>query len=965
MSLASRFFFQEKYIGLTLWLMFFCYSVCMALIFQNVIIPSVSSLQGVGKLLPNDSVYFDKEAWAFAEELRQYGWERWRIFVSPLALGNVSIVGTLYAIFGHDPSLIIPLNSGLHALAGVFIFKLARELSTKKKIGTYSGIIASSLFVIFPSALSWYGQLHKDSYAIAGTLLLLLVWVKVTKNTSSRIWLWTILATCIACLLVGIVRPYGLTLMLAVSVGALFIMVTSNILRKNTTNTLRQCFLGITVLVILLTGVFSTKHIATSQIDRKVQPIQLASVSVGTGDSYEREWRWQRTSWLPDSLEKYISRAATTRILLINHGIKKGAQSTMDADIAPMSTSEVFQYLPRALQIAATAPFPTMWLSDRSVTRLLAGGEMFIYYLCLPGLFLLVIYNRKPETWMALYYSTAFLTILGFTIANMGTLYRARYAYFFILLTLGVLGWISFLERKGVIEKVIRFLRPKQELSLLDTLPQPGIDNKRKKAMGSGLYVMLLTLIGFIGFFYRDILMAYTYGLGMELDSFFVALLIPMTVVTIICMPLGAAFTPIFLVSQEKRSSKEMQQLVSGVASMVVLILFVVCTALYYSLPYLLPHVVADGDSNNLERIYDLTLMALPILFFSGPVILGNTILNAMGRVVVTGMAQLIVPVIAIMAVVIYGEHYGVQAAMFGMIAGQLLNLTIVQLVIKKYGFSLSPKYYLLNKNDLNHLITQYLPLVATAFFVSMAILVNTLLAMALPEGNVSVFSLGNKVVLLITGLVGAAISTVMLPYFSALIAKNHLVSARRELSVFLLVISFLSIPISTAFFIWAKQIIELIFIGNDFDVGSVARVMQYAVVQIPFFACNILLLKYATATKHVFAILSVAILGLAINVIASLFLMKVMGVAGIALAASLSMIVATALLVIILARYQHISLLDTFVLLLNWLLFITLLMSIHFESTSGIVVTVMAFMLLLVSYIQPILSTEQTHNET
>ncbi len=67
-----------------------------------------------------------------------------------------------------------------------------------------------------------------------------------------------------------------------------------------------------------------------------------------------------------------------------------------------------------------------------------------------------------------------------------------------------------------------------------------------------------------------------------------------------------------------------------------------------------------------------------------------------------------------------------------------------------------------------------------------------------------------------------------------------------------------------------------------------VEKVMQYSVIQVPFFACNVLLLKFATVTKHVKVILLVAILGLLINVGESLLFMKFMGVAGTALGASL-----------------------------------------------------------------------------
>jgi putative peptidoglycan lipid II flippase len=326
---------------------------------------------------------------------------------------------------------------------------------------------------------------------------------------------------------------------------------------------------------------------------------------------------------------------------------------------------------------------------------------------------------------------------------------------------------------------------------------------------------------------------------------------------------------------------------------------------------------------------------------------------------VLTSSAQLIVPVAAILSLLIFGEGHGVQAVMMGMVAGQLLNLLIVHLYLKRQDVSLwaslgSFRFARSSGGSLTPLLGQYLPLVASAFFISAAALVSSMLAMSLPEGAVSAFNLGNKVVLFVTGLVGTAMTAVMLPYFSAMVSKNHLVTARRELSLFLLFATFVSVPVSAGMYIWAEPIIRLAFEGGTFGNDSTAvvtRVMQYSVVQLPFFICNALLLKFATATRHVIAISAVAIVGLVVNVVACLLLMRHMGVAGIALGMSISMLVSTVLLTLVLVRYWHITWFDAVVMLMNWLLYGTLLIGVHFGSTPSIVVTIIAYLVLLAGY--------------
>lgn len=931
----------------------------MALIFQNIIVPNMP-LQNGSKLLSADAIRFDAVAWQLAEEIKLKGWSTWELFKTHTMGGQVAIIAAVYAVFGHDPSLIVPINASLHAFGGVLIFLLAKELASKKIVGNYTGFIAGTLFIIFPSALNWYGQLHKDGYAIAGTLLILLMWIKVIKTPkNNQEWAWIAINSCLGFFLVVMVRPYGLTLLFLVAIGAALITVLFSLFNKAYLETLKQLVFYTFIIIVLMAGISYTKEY-THRIRfvenniPKIDNIMSTSSTSTSASASVKKWEWQRSDWMPQKLENYIAGAAKIRGQMIRSGMLVKARSIIDTDVTPDNIGEVVVYLPRALQVAALAPFPDSWLTHKSMMRLVAAAEMFIYYLCIPGLLFLLRYERKPEIWMTIYFTSVFLLILGFTIANMGTLFRVRYAYLLVVLMLGVLGWISLLDRKGILDKMTQFFRPKTGLLSSEAVLENNVKRNRKSAMGSGVYVMALTFLGFIGFFYRDILMAHFFGLGVELDAFFVALLIPMTIVTIICIPLGSTFTPIFMSATETSQQKKVQELISGVSVLVIATLFIICLIVYFIVPYLLPYIATERDIDNIKRIGELTQYALPLLFFSGTVILGNSMLNAMGKVVVTGLAQLIVPITAISAVVVFGEQYGVEAAMLGMVIGQLLNLVIVQINITRFGYSLVPKYSYLDHIPFAKFSSQYFPLIASAFFVSVAVLVNTLLAMTLPEGGVSVFNLGNKVVLLITGLVGAAISTVMLPYFSSLVAKNSIVTARRELSVFLLLLTFISVPVSVIFFVFAEQVVGLIFDKGDFltnDIDMVARVMKYAVIQIPFFACNILLLKFATATKHVMSILLSAAIGLLINVGASLVLMKFIGVSGIALGASLSMIVSTTFLVLVLVRYRHVGVLDMITILLNWLLFITLLISVHFVSIPGVVVTIFAYLILLAGY--------------
>ncbi len=937
---------QQTHITFILWVVFFCYAICAALIFQALLLPHLSSIQTGSGSISNDAVYFDSVASSLASEIKANGWSSWRLYPADGAPGNVAILGALYVLFGHDPALAIPINAAIHALGGVLVFMLARELASKESIGTYAGIIAGSLFVIFPSALVWYGQNHKDGYAIAGMLLILLVWVKALKKpVNNRSWYGLALGNLVAITLVGIVRPFGLKLLLIAFIGILLAVVVNAILRRKLSTEKKLIGFFLIVAVMLLGGYKTTVILGGLQSDRAYANWQ---------DQSNGAWKWENSAFLPNSIENSIETAAKTRAGLIVYGVRLKAKSMIDEDIMPHNVLETLAYLPRALQVSLFAPFPSTWLANISMTRLVAVGEMFVYYLCLPGIIMLLYYNRKPAVWMVIYFACFFLLIYGFTQANLGTLYRYRYAYQLVLLMLGVLGWCTWLDKTGRLRLPFNLLQsPIQYPPPLS--PKESHEIRRKETMGSGVIVIGLTLLTFVGFFIRDIMMAKTFGLGVSLDSFFIALLIPMFLVTILSMPLGNAFVPFYLDIKERLTSQYSKDLVSDVSFWTIIILFITCLILYLIAPDLLRLLHSKEVPMDMQQLIPLLHIALLMLLFSGTVILGNSILNAKGRSVLTSTVQLVVPVTAILALMLFGNEYGVIVVMYGMVAGQVLNLLILHYYLGYYGVSLGPKLNLYAQAQLIPLLRQYIPLVVSAFFIAVASPIATLLAFSLPEGAVSAFNLGNKVVLFGTGLVSVAVSTVMLPYFSTLVAKNQLMTARRELSFFLLLATFVTVPISAALYLGSIPIIRLLFGGGSFDnnaILSVASVMEYAVLQIPFFVCNSLLLKFATATKHVFAINVVSFLGLMTNVGVSILFMKYMGVAGIALGASISILLSAMLLVLVLAWYSHISRFDVLIIMLSWLLFVTLLICYHFQNDASAYVIILTYGVLLFGYI-------------
>lgn len=926
-----------------LFLLFFSYATAAALLFQKFLLPLVASAHHGQGLVEGDSAYFHSVAVDLAERIRLHGWSEWRVYPTHGATGNVALLAGLYVLFGPDPSLMVPVNAAIHALTGTLLFLLGRML-WPGRAGTLAGMIAGMLYVVFPSALNWYGQIHKDGFAFAGTALVLTAWVIAETGLPRLRQSLAVIAVALAGLgLVAFVRPYNLMLVLGGVLVMLVFKLGSTWKSRESSTLRRTLFLQLSIVFLASAAAYMAPHTGAEE-----QSYARWNKSPETSDrGVKIEWQWQPTAWVPQAIERYVEVLARTRAGLIDEGLKIQAGSLYDIDALPASTPQVAAYAPRALQIALFAPFPSRWFEKLSATRLVAVGETAIWYLIAPGVLLALWLARTRAMLAVLVFSLALLTVYGITLANVGTLYRIRYLYLFLLMLVGLAGWLRFFEKQGWLPKEEEAIatRPPQE-------PAAGGELRQARAglVGSGATVAAVTAVAFFGLFIRDIVMARQFGLGGELDAFVVAAVVPMFLVAVLSVPIGTSIVPVFLAVRERESVAAALALARRVAILFLAAALVLAALLAAAGPQLLEAAGWSALPEKADRTQAIMLWMLAIFVFSGLVTLANGLLNALGHYVVPAAAQAIVPVVAIVALLLFGASHGAIVAAVAMFAGQLLNLALVYRALAVRGVSLFPAAQpAAVKTGL--FVSQYLPLVAAAAFMQLTVPVSTAMASVLPEGGVAALGLGSKAVLFATGLIGAAIASVVLPYFSRYMAQNRLLDARRELSFLLLAGTVISIPVTLALHLLSEPFVRLAFEGGAFgsaEVGVVSRVMANGILQLPFYVVSVLLLKFAIATRHSGRVMLAAGIGLAANILLNLVLMERLGAPGIALSMTLSAALAAGLMLLLFCRLGDVAWVDMVFISTNWVLFLALTVCLHYASYAGAVAAGIAFLFLV-----------------
>ena len=333
--------------------------------------------------------------------------------------------------------------------------------------------------------------------------------------------------------------------------------------------------------------------------------------------------------------------------------------------------------------------------------------------------------------------------------------------------------------------------------------------------------VSSMTLISRILGFVRDTVIARVFGAGLYTDAFFVAFKIPNLLRRLFAEgAFSQAFVPVLAEYKNRQGDAATRALVDHVAGFLFLALLVV-TALGVAAAPLIIYLTAPGFAANPEKL-DLTVSLLrltfPYILFISLTSLAGGVLNTYSRFSVPAFT----PVLLNVAFIVFGLWLApyfsppVMALAWAVLCGGVLQLALQIPFLARIG--MLPR---LRMNFEHEGVWRILRLMAPAVFgVSIAqvsLLINVIFASFLVTGSVSWLYYADRLMEFPSGLLGAALGTILLPS----LAKHHASDANEEYSRLLdwglRLTLLLALPAALALALLATPLIATLFMHGEF----------------------------------------------------------------------------------------------------------------------------------------------------
>jgi murein biosynthesis integral membrane protein MurJ len=456
------------------------------------------------------------------------------------------------------------------------------------------------------------------------------------------------------------------------------------------------------------------------------------------------------------------------------------------------------------------------------------------------------------------------------------------------------------------IAKLIRFQWERIVRSYCNEFPESKILSKisftiAKIWRSATQRVMSLTLMGMLLGLAVDVLIAAKLGTAETADALIVALSLPLFINTVMRHGTKHSILPLFIERRTTLSQVDYDRFVSGLINFV----FVLGLAILLFVEVIAPWVVA-GLAPGLppqarEEAVVLLRVSCPMIVLAMGTLLLSVLLNSQKLFSLVALRNSVVPgiVVMIMALVWRGDNIALWVAV-----AHVIGFTVFFMALFFGGQRAGYKHQWSVRASKADLIALWraASLPTLAIFVRNGLrIIERVLASLVTVGGVSAYYFAFRIMSGTQTLIGGSILTTSLPT----LIEDELAGDKRRLAANLgksIVRSLiLSLPASLIIFLFHADIVRWVYGRGFFDKTSIQQTSQiffWLGIGLPF-SCLVPVLQSGLYAQKAYGMLLRNVLTVAgINIVLAWSLSKVWGLAGIAAAASLSVVISTGNLV-------------------------------------------------------------------
>ena len=422
------------------------------------------------------------------------------------------------------------------------------------------------------------------------------------------------------------------------------------------------------------------------------------------------------------------------------------------------------------------------------------------------------------------------------------------------------------------------------------------------KILKSSLVVISLTVLGKVLALVRDALVASKFGASNGTDIYMCSLGI-VYLLTTISYGLTTTFIPLHTEKIEKGNKDEKNTFVNNVLSVstlftIIITLITIVFAKYIVFLYV-PGFTKDPVVYS-KVVFMLRIMMLSLLFINVQSVITG-VLQSHKKFFAPGAMAFAANVVYIAYLLIFATKFGIEGFAVATVFAFFVQLAINLPQYKGLGYKFKPVLDF-KDSSLKKLFVLMIPVIISTSVVQLNLFVDRFFASQSYSGAVTTLDFANKINTLGYEVIAIAIAMVIYPSLASFAVRKEMDEYRKMFLKALNFLVMLMIPLAIGMSILSLPLVNVIFrrgAFTDSDAIRTASALFFYTPAMVAYGVRDVLNKAFYSMKDTKTPMINSFIGILINIVLDIVLIKYMAVAGLALATTISLAITTVVLII------------------------------------------------------------------
>lgn len=427
--------------------------------------------------------------------------------------------------------------------------------------------------------------------------------------------------------------------------------------------------------------------------------------------------------------------------------------------------------------------------------------------------------------------------------------------------------------------------------------------SKAKLAKAASL-IMIITLISKIIGFLRDSLIASSFGATYQTDAYNMAITIPEILFAIFSLAITTTFIPVLSESYNKNGKEDMFDFFNNIMNIIVIIgVFLSVLGWIYS-----PQLVRVIAPKFRGETYSLTVTLVRISIVNIVFMCLNGGYTALLQTFDDFFSPAIVGIMLNLPIIIYilmGAKSGVIGLTIATVIGNVLKVLIQLPWLFKHGYRFK-LFVDFSDKRISKILRLILPVVLGAGVNQLNAIIDKTIGSGLPHGSISALNFASRITDVVYVTFATAVVTVVYPALSREGNSNNIDEFKSYIVKAVNNISLIMIPCTVGLIVLSVPIVTILFKRGIFDdraVSMTSIALIYFSVGMPFYGVRDVFNRGLYALKDTKTSTVNGIIGVSINIVLNLTLVRIMGLGGLAISTSIAAMITMFLLFISLTK--------------------------------------------------------------